>query len=144
MFYHRKGGSMHISSTTSWVHLVPLFQREGRQKLHIELEFCCQTELLVFHQIGSQQSTYLRQIFVSPSNLNISDFLLFIDVFFLLPGHQQTLPSNCDRSLPEWGQRGQQDGCYVNSNSSRALKNTSMDTRTELSNRPLYTLDCVT
>lgn len=57
-------------------------------------------------------------------------------VVFLFPGHQQTFPSNCDRSLPERGQRSQQDGCYVNSVSCRALKHTSIHTRVVQRNRP--------
>ncbi len=73
----------------------------------------------------------------------LKSFFIDLLLLFSLPGHQQTFPSDCDRSLLEWSQRGQQDGCYVNSVGPRALKNTSMDTRVALSDRPLDNLDWV-
>lgn len=43
------------------------------------------------------------------------DFIWLICYCFWFQGHQQTLPSDCDRGLPQRGPRGQQDGCCVNS-----------------------------
>lgn len=66
-----------------------------------------------------------------------------------IPGDQQTLPSDRDRSLPQRRQRGQQDGCDVTSPPpppQSALTSTSTDSRvartTDVSQAPLETLLC--
>ena len=71
------------------------------------------------------------------------NFILLPLLPSLLPGHQQTLPSDCDRSLPQWGPRGQQDGCYVNCQPQITQQHQHGHTRVALTDRPSLSSDCV-